>query len=180
MKSITTLTISLLLFTLCSCSSHKVVFNDSVKNDMINNGLKLSQIQYYLNTQIKLMSEENRKQNDIQGGKITTKSLKVRSLIVFQEDTEGVFAREDKETGAIYVKFEEGGDEKEIKFGLHTNSKLSEYRLLIENTRGAIKYDGAEYKVYFNDENPSLLISKSEYMKVTKKVRYAKGVKLQK
>lgn len=173
------------LFSICTiillaCNTRTIIFDKNVKNELEANNLPSTKLQYYLSSRIKLVSEKVPQNTVLKDGKIETKSQKIREVIWIKSQTKGILVREDKEKNILYMKFEDGGMEKEIKFGLHINNNIQEYRLLIENQDKTINYDGNNYRVLLDGSNPSLLITTEEYRKSKSKVRSVKGINVQK
>lgn len=168
------LTLSSLLFN-CSRSKIRPFTNDTMAYYEGNN-YPVNELQFYINSSVYLILAEDSENIKFKDGKVKVETFRNREIIRIADNTRGEFVRKDG--NILYIKFEQGGTEKEIKFALHGNNNVREYRLLIENKNGTINYDGNTYKIRIDKKNPSLSFKEQNSYKTVRKYRTVKGIKV--
>ncbi|PWK27049.1 hypothetical protein LV89_01861 [Arcicella aurantiaca] len=162
----------LITFSLVGCTSDKVLFNVSTRNQLIGDDIELQTLQFYTEKQFQLHRELSNSDVSVKSGKIKQLNGKRVNILNFYSLTPCLLKADSTDT--MNFAFEEGND-RTLKFYL--NRKNGEYRLYYNPSNYEIKY-GDEKFVLKAPYEVRLLISRSSLnlTKITKST--VKGIKI--
>jgi hypothetical protein len=166
-----------------SCKSAKPTYlSPVVRNKVVNNGVSLTQLQYYTDRDIELRREITKEEADVKKGSIKIVNGKYIDIVSLSKGTPGICVGQYPDK--ILVSFETGSN-KFLTFG-KTNyaTDKNPYRLMAfnwdNNGNGFIKYDNKNYHITKGGDAGVKI--KAQYLRRSDKVnqRNMQGIKVDK
>ena len=189
MKSVSTLSVILVL-ALSSCSTlQKSYFTVDTRKRVDEIAIPVEKLQFYIDKDVELRRELSARDAKVTSGKVVFEDGKYINIVILKAGTLGVCTRALNNT--LEISFE-NGENKNIRFGVPekapsnavyslfadewTNS-YNTYNPSVVQT-GKIVYDGEVYYMRFNGERPKLMIEKSAQNKYQVNKRVMSGRKV--
>lgn len=164
--------ILLITILLTNCTSDKVLFTLSVRNQIIKDGIPLEKLQFYTEKQFELHRELSNSDITYKLGKIKQLNGKKINILNFPTQTPCMVKKDS--TSTMYFDFEEG-EKRYLKFFLFNRN--GEYRLAYNSLNQELEYAGEIFKLKTPYEI-RLLISKSSLNSVKLDKKTVKGIRV--
>lgn len=164
--------ISVFTLLIVSCSSKKIMFTQTLRNQVERHGLDVKDIQFYNSKDIVLQRNSNTDSARIEGGRISFEKGKVVEIVTIKKETPGVCVNLTGST--LDISFEDDDNKKLI---FKRNSDQYELSAMsFDGPYGRVIYDSISY--YFDASNRKsvyLKVQKEDVSKYDQKTRTASG-----
>ncbi|MEO6541137.1 MAG: hypothetical protein ABIN74_09115 [Ferruginibacter sp.] len=189
MKSISTLSVILVL-ALSSCSTlQKSYFTVDTRKRVEEKAIPVEKLQFYVDKDVELKRELASREAKVTSGKVVFENGKYVNIVILKAGTQGVCMVALNNT--LEISFE-NGDNKSLRFGvpekagssavysLFADEWMNRYSTYNPNVVqvGKIVYDGEVYFMRFNGDRPKLMIQKTAKDKYQVNTRVMGGRKV--
>lgn len=154
-----------------SCST-KVFYTKQIRNNLIENQLKESEVQYYNSGKILLQRNLSYAETQIARGQIKYEDGQYIEEIVIPKGTPGVAIEQGKDF--IDVSFEPG-DNRQLRFKCNPDGYYQVTALTWQDNYGKVKYDTTFYYLNASAGKAVLQVEKEYISKYQKQKRVLKG-----
>jgi len=161
----------LLLLAGSSCSN-KVLYTRQIRNNLMENQLKESEVQYYNSGKILLQRNLSYAETQIARGQIKFENGQYIEEIVIPKGTPGVAVGQGKDY--IDVSFE-SGENKQLRFKCNPDGFYQITALAWKDNYGSVKYDTTVYYLNAPSGKALLQVEKDYVSKYEKQKRVLKG-----
>ncbi len=177
MRSISKLFLIILALVIISSCSNKIYYTTSLNAKVVEKGLSVNKIQFYLSKKIVFTRELPLNNSALANGEIKFEDGRLIDQIIIKKNTPGTC--EYMDNGFMFMSFEEG-DNKLIRFNPDDAGKF--YVLYMNqhpDNLGKIRYDTAMYTINKGSFGARLWVRKDQdyILKVTNRVATGKIVK---
>lgn len=171
------ITLSIVLFSFCSCSNYLTPFSSDVEKDAALSTEQLKQIQFYNSSDIVLYRNLTNAEAEISQGKLKVVKGQNIEEIIIKSGTPGIVISKE-ENGSLLVSFDDDGSY--LRFGPNYGYG-GRYTLMAKNwegKNGLVQYGNKEYQTSAQSSFSYLMIDMSKINNTNIQSREATGKSL--